>query len=386
MSGGGQRATLAGLYIHLPFCDVKCAYCDFYSVAARHVDAAFWQGYVTRLKADIEWQHARLSEDVPGAVLASIFFGGGTPSKAPAFVFSEAIAHARHVFARSLPQLEISAEANPESLTPEVAEAWASAQINRVSVGMQSRDAAVLKYLGRLYNATAYENVLSIVKAAGIKNINVDFITGVPGQTLRSTLADLEFALASGVQHVSLYQLTIEPGTLLKSRIESGRQKAPVDGRQLRQMRIAGDLLTRAGFERYEISNFARQGYRCLHNQIYWTHRPYLGVGVAAHAFTGKRRFLNARSLDRYSAADYKPEEDANVTLRDALINRLRLAQPLALPRLNKYFATEYHERVRGVLSEAADKGWISMRHKTFALTQKGLSFTDSLIADLWNL
>jgi oxygen-independent coproporphyrinogen-3 oxidase len=386
MSQRRQQARLTGLYVHLPFCDVKCAYCDFYSVAARHVDASFWPRYVAKLKADIDWQYQRITEDSRGVVLASIFFGGGTPSKAPAFVFNEIIAHACSVFARAMPELEISAEANPESLTEHVANDWAAAKINRVSIGMQSRDPAVLKYLGRLYNSAAYENVIKIVQAAGIKNINTDFITGVPGQTIRSTLADIDFALASGVKHLSLYQLTIEPGTLLKSRIETGRLKPPADGRQLRQMRIAANHLQRAGLMRYEISNFALPHFRCLHNQIYWTHRPYLGVGVAAHAFTGRRRFLNVRSLDRFTAPNNLPEEDTQVQPRDALINRLRLLQPMAVPRLLDFFEEGQHGKVLAVLKAAESRGWIDITTNTFRLSESGLSFTDSLIAELWNL
>lgn len=381
-----QRARLAGLYVHLPFCDVKCAYCDFYSVAARHVDAAFWPRYLVKLKADIDWQYQRLTEDSASVVLASIFFGGGTPSKAPAFVFSEIIAHARSVFARCLPAIEISAEANPESLTEHVAKDWAASKINRVSIGMQSRDPAVLKYLGRLYNSGAYAKVIQIVQDAGIENINTDFITGVPGQTIRSTLTDIDFALAAGVKHLSLYQLTIEPGTLLKSRIEAGRLEAPADGRQLRQMRIAANHLQRSGFMRYEISNFALPHFRCLHNQIYWTHRPYLGVGVAAHAFTGERRFLNVRSLDGYTAAESLPEEDTNVQPRDALINRLRLLQPLAVSRLLGYFEEAQHEKVMAVLKAAEGRGWIDITTNTFRLTETGPAFTDSIIAELWNI
>lgn len=385
-AGEVSPPRLAGVYVHLPFCDVKCAYCDFYSVAARHVDVAFWPRYLEKLKTDLDWQFTQLTEDAPGAVLASIFFGGGTPSKAPAFVFDEIIAHARLRFSRIVPQLEITAEANPESLTPQVAGAWAKAGINRVSVGLQSRDAAVLKYLGRLYNAGAYANVLRILRGAGIHNINADFITGVPGQTLKSTLADLEFALAEQVTHLSLYQLTIEPGTLLKARIESGRLPAPIDGRQLRQMQVASGLLVRAGLERYEISNFAQPGFRCRHNQIYWTNRPYLGIGVAAHAFTGRRRFANPRSLDRYTLPESRPETDTAVKPRDALINILRLLQPIAMSRFLHFFEKALHTKAVAVLSQAEAKGWISLRKNTFRLTAKGLAFTDTLITDLWNI
>ncbi len=377
---------LAGVYVHLPFCDVKCAYCDFYSVAARHVDAAFWPRYTEKLKSDLAHQIHLLREDSPGMRLASIFFGGGTPSKAPAFVFREIIAHAESLFENRMPRLEITAEANPESLTAKVADEWAKAGINRVSIGMQSRDAAVLKYLGRLYNPQAYAGVLQIVRDTGFTNINTDFITGVPGQTLRSTLHDLDFVIAEGVSHVSLYQLTIEPGTLLRQRIESGRVPRPAEGRQLRQMQIAAQHLDRKGFGRYEISNFAKPGRTCLHNLIYWTNRPYAGIGVAAHAFTGARRFFNVRSLEKYIAPSNLPQEDPQIQPRDALINSLRLLRPIPVARVKRLFEPHLHKPVEAVLAMAEQRGWMQIRGNTMLLTTKGIAFTDTIIADLWNL
>ena len=377
---------LAGVYVHLPFCDVKCAYCDFYSVAARHVDAAFWPRYTEKLKSDLNHQFRLLREDSPGIRLASIFFGGGTPSKAPEFVFREIIEHARSLLDKNTERIEITAEANPESLTVKVANDWAKAGINRVSVGMQSREAAVLKYLGRLYNPQAYNGVLRIVRDAGITNINTDFITGVPGQTLRSTLADLDFAIAEGVSHMSLYQLTIEPGTLLKQRIESGRAERPSDTRQLRQMQIAARHLERAGLMRYEISNFSKPDRACLHNLIYWTNRPYAGIGVAAHAFTGKRRYFNVRSLEKYNHPDNLPEEDIHAQPRDALINLLRLTRQVNIVRVKRLFAANLHSRIDLLLESAAQRGFINLGSKTFRLTSRGLTFTDTLIAEFWNL
>lgn len=376
---------LTGVYIHLPFCDVKCAYCDFFSIAERHVDTAFWEKYAERLIADLQSQLVLLKTDTAKPVLASIFFGGGTPSRAPAFVAGRLVQAIKAGFEQQLDSLEITAEANPESLSDALLCAWFAAGVNRISVGMQSLDEKVLKYLGRLYNRQAYAQVLRRVGTAGFTNFNADFITGVPGQTVRSTLADLEFALANGVTHLSLYQLTIEPGTLLKQRIAAGRLVRPSENRQVRQMDAAVEYLAKRGFDRYEISNFSRPGQSCRHNRIYWTGRPYLGLGVAAHMYTGSRRFFHGRSLDAYMQGGL-PVQDETVSLRDNLINLLRLRQRVPVGKMLCAFEAPLHLAVAHELAEANRLGWLEQHGGWVKMTNTGLMHTDSLLARLWNL
>lgn len=376
---------LTGVYIHLPFCDVKCAYCDFFSIAERHVDTALWEKYTARLIDDLAAQVALLKADTAKPVLASVFFGGGTPSRAPAFVMQRLIEAVKAGLPPQLVAPEITAEANPESLNDALLAAWFAAGINRISVGMQSLDEKVLKYLGRLYNPQAYAHVLRRIRAAGFTNFNADFITGVPGQTVRSTLRDLEFALDEGVTHLSLYQLTVEPGTLLRQRIASGKLVRPSENRQVRQMDAAVEFLARRGFERYEISNFATAGKSCRHNRIYWTGRPYLGLGVAAHMYTGRRRFFHVRSLDAYVQGGL-PGEDETVSPRDILINLLRLRQRLPLGRILKVFDAQVRSDVLRELSEARARGWLTQGRGWIEMSHSGLKHTDSLLARLWNL
>ena len=376
---------LTGVYIHLPFCDVKCAYCDFFSIAERHVDAAFWERYADRLIADLAAQFALLEVDTAKPLLASIFFGGGTPSRAPAFVIARLIHALKSAFALQLSELEVTAEANPESLSDALLDAWFAAGVNRISVGLQSLDEQVLKYLGRLYNPQAYAQVLSRVRVAGFTNFSADFITGVPGQTVRSTLTDLEFALGEGVTHLSLYQLTVEPGTLLRQRIATGKLARPSENRQVRQMDAAVEYLERRGFDRYEISNFERDGKSCRHNRIYWTGRPYLGLGVAAHMYTGRRRFFHPRSLDAYMQGGL-PAQDETVSPRDNLINLLRLRQRVPVGKIMCAFEAPLQPAVAHELAEANRLGWLKQNSGWIKMTNFGLKHTDSLLARLWNL
>lgn len=388
MSAGTTKTTLPrliGAYIHLPYCDVKCAYCDFFSLAARRIDNAFWQRYLERLREDLAQQVRLVREDTEQPILSSIFFGGGTPSKAPAYLIAEMIAALSAAFFTQREKLEITAEANPESLTPDLLAAWRDAGVNRISVGLQSRDEKILRYLGRLYNPRAYATVLQKVRAAGFTNYNADFITGVPGQTIESTLDDLRFAVDEGVTHTSLYQLTIEPGTLLQKRIARGELPSLDDRQQLRQMRAAVDLLHKLGLEHYEISNFARPGYRCRHNLIYWTYRPYLGLGVAAHSFTGRRRFYYPRSLEQYFASKGIPTEDLAAVPRDALLGYVRLLRPVHTSRLLRAFAFAERQSATSVLAHAEAQGWLTRRGRLWQITRFGLEQNDSLLAALWN-
>ena len=377
---------LVGVYIHLPYCDVKCAYCDFYSIAARHVDAGFWSGYLDRLQDDLASQVRLLSADTAKPVLASIFFGGGTPSKAPASVIAGVIKAIRSSFPQALSSAEITAEANPESLTRELLAEWREAGLNRVSVGMQSLDEATLHYLGRLYRPQAYREVLSRIRAAGFNNYSADFITGVPGQSVESTLRDLKFAVGEGVTHLSLYQLTIEPGTLLRQRILRGERPAISDEQQAQQMAAACDWLSVQGFERYEISNFARPGYACLHNRIYWTYRPYLGLGVAAHSFSGRRRFQHPRSLEKYLLPGLPPAEDTDSQARDALLGYVRLLEPFRPERIATIYSAAERPAVLQVLDRAVERGWLLRKGRLLRLSSAGAEQSDSLLAELWNI
>jgi oxygen-independent coproporphyrinogen-3 oxidase len=381
-----QRPRLVGVYVHLPYCDVKCAYCDFYSIASRHVEPLFWQNYLSRLKDDLTIQLGLLAADVSKPVLASVFFGGGTPSKAPAHVIAGVVEAIRSAFPHALCTPEITAEANPESLSHDLLKAWREAGVNRVSVGMQSLDEATLRYLGRLYRPQAYQKVLSLIRSAGFHNYSADFITGVPGQSVASTLRDLQFAMDEGVTHLSLYQLTIEPGTLLRQRILRG-ERAPInDQQQAEQMASACEYLSARGFARYEISNFARPGYACLHNRIYWTYRPYLGLGVAAHSFSGRRRFLHPRSLDKYLEPGMPPAEDSDSKKRDALLGLIRLLVPFRPERITALYGHAERHEAEQVLERAVERGWLMRKGHLLQLTSAGAEQSDSLLTELWNI
>ncbi|MCX7632571.1 MAG: radical SAM family heme chaperone HemW [Turneriella sp.] len=375
------RPRLFGIYVHLPFCDTKCAYCDFFSQPRRHVPTAFWRRYLNRLLADLSWQRERLLEDTPKAVLASVYFGGGTPSKAPDFVFRELLSEILRLFPQKIPHPEITAEANPESLGEELLSAWRRCGLNRISVGLQSLDANILHYLGRSYHVRAYQTVFQKIRNAGFTNYSADFITGVPGQKPESTQRDISFALSAGAKHISLYQLTVEPGTQLSQQIALGQKLAPDEKAQLTALRQITAWLKKQGLVQYEISNFAQRGYASIHNRIYWTFRPYLGLGVSAHAFTGRRRFYHPRSLENYLAST-APQQDLSANPRDGLIGFIRMLRPFAANQLRHFLPAE---EVPLRLERALGAGLLQKcGHNLVRLTRKGVEHNDTLLWQLW--
>jgi putative oxygen-independent coproporphyrinogen III oxidase len=275
--------------VHVPFCAHRCDYCDFatWTDRAHLVDA-----YVDACVRDVRRWYER-SPDLPRAT--TVFFGGGTPSLLP----SRDLARIVDAIPRA-GDAEVTVECNPDSVTDEHFAAYAAAGVTRVSVGMQSDRPHVLAALGRTHDRDNVRRAVGAARAAGIAHVNLDLIYGTPGETLADWDASLAAALAHEPDHVSAYALTVEAGTPLGAAVRAGRAAAPDDDDQAAKYELADDRLTAAGFEWYEISNWARHGGRCRHNVLYWTMGEYLPIGCAAHGHLAGRRFWNVRTPERY--------------------------------------------------------------------------------------
>jgi putative oxygen-independent coproporphyrinogen III oxidase len=262
------------LYLHIPFCERKCEYCDFTSVAGSTGSA----GYMTALAAEVRGLGERLGR----LTLDTVFIGGGTPSLVDPALLADLVATVRSTFAMAV-DAEVTMEANPSSTSTERARVWRDAGINRISIGVQSLEADALRFLGRVHDADRALAAVGEVRAAGFDSINCDLIYAVPGlgdTRWRRTLARV---VAAAPTHISCYELTVEPGTPLHTRVRRGLI-TPVDGgRSLRQHRIAVELLEGAGFAQYEVSNFALPGEASRHNLVYWRNGYYAAAGVGAH-------------------------------------------------------------------------------------------------------
>jgi len=262
------------LYLHIPFCERKCEYCDFTSVAGSTGSAGYMAALATEVRA--------LGERLGRLTLDTVFIGGGTPSLVDPALLADLVETLRSTFSVAV-DAEVTMEANPSSTSTERARIWRDAGVNRISVGVQSLEADALRFLGRVHDADRALAAVSEVRAAGFDSINCDLIYAVPGlgdTRWRRTLARV---VAAAPTHISSYELTVEPGTPLHTQVRRG-QVTPVEGgRSLRQHRIAVDLLEGAGYAQYEVSNFALPGEASRHNLVYWRNGYYAAAGVGAH-------------------------------------------------------------------------------------------------------
>lgn len=283
------------LYLHIPFCKRKCAYCDFSSYAhcENQMDA-----YLRALHAEIRTQGARFS---PRRRATSVFLGGGTPSLLPGSAVQALMDELRAAFSFA-PDAEITMEANPGTLTAENLRAYRAAGVNRLSLGVQSFSGRLLKRVGRIHTALEAEQAVRMARAAGFDNLNLDLMYGLPGQSEADFAQTVEQAISLNVEHLSLYSLILEEGTPLYDEVQRGACSLPDEETVLSMQHRAQSRLADAGYARYEISNYARAGRECRHNLLYWRRGEYLGLGCAAHSLMEETRFANTPSLEEYLA------------------------------------------------------------------------------------
>lgn len=284
---------MAGLYFHIPFCRRICAYCDFF----RSAEFKWLPAAVQAMHTEMDEQRDFLCD----SNIRTIYFGGGTPSLVEPSQVQLLIDHAARLWDCSQVG-EITLEANPDDITPEYVEALRSTDVNRVSLGVQSFDDEELRFMNRRHSAADAVAAVRRLQDAGIENITIDLIFGVDGfgeQVLDRSLAQ---ALELDVQHVSAYHLTIEPQTAFGRRLMRGQMREVPESQSEREYRVVHDVLTGAGFEHYEVSNYALEGYRARHNSSYWRGVQYLGIGAGAHSFNGEVRRWPQQSVAEYIA------------------------------------------------------------------------------------
>ena len=278
------------LYIHIPFCRAKCAYCDFNSYA--HLDGVHDQ-YTDALVHEIEL--------APPLSVRTIYIGGGTPTVLPLSHFASIFGAVRRKFATET-TTEITVEANPGTVSPGKLAALRSLGVTRLSLGVQSFVDSELRLLGRIHSASEVLKAFQTGRQAGFDNISLDLLYGLPGQQLASWRMSLEQALALQPDHLSLYALTIEENTPMAAAISQGHLPTPDPDLAADMYELAQDMLSDAGFSHYEISNWARSSeWRCQHNLTYWRNEAYLGIGAGAHSWLGRRRWSNALGPEVYS-------------------------------------------------------------------------------------
>ncbi len=372
-----EQRTL-GLYIHIPFCRSKCLYCDFCSFP--HPDEAVMAEYVTALKRDLA-ARAQLCTDY---TVDSVFFGGGTPTLLPdAQLCSvlECVAAHYHLS----PDAEVSAECNPATGGLDYFRAMRRAGFNRLSIGLQSIHANELRALGRLHGFDGFVRTYHDARAAGFSNLGVDLMSGIPHQTKESFLESLASVVALAPEHISAYGLSVEEGTPFA---RMGERLLLPDEDAAREMYFAGsDFLREAGYEHYEISNFARQGYRSRHNLKYWSCLPYLGFGPAAYSDFSDERFGNSRDLAAYNRGEcieeMREHADAGERRGEYVMLRLRLSDGVDRADFSARFGEDFDALYGKTLLQYEKLGLAEQTHAGWRLTLRGWYVSNTLLCEL---
>jgi oxygen-independent coproporphyrinogen-3 oxidase len=371
---------MAGIYFHIPFCRSKCIYCDFFSITSMEEKGLYVDAVCAELRNRIDYLQRQTVD--------TIYFGGGTPSQLSANDFEKIFETLT-----SLPLLrndrwencEITLEANPDDLTPVYLDSIKHLPFNRISLGIQSLNDDELKFLQRRHDASSAIRAVRRLQENGFGNISIDLMYGLPGQTRAMWESTLRQTVALNVQHISAYHLIYEEETRMFQLLKQGILQPVEEELSIQLFETLMDTLSGAGFEHYEISNFARPGFRSKHNASYWNGTHYLGIGAAAHSYNGISRQWNKRAPGAaYRTQGFEMEEiDEQTAYNDFIITRLRTKEGINLTELQTLFG----EEKTNYCCQQAGKYIVSRRltvtDNHLHLTRQGIFVSDSIMSDL---
>lgn len=371
---------MAGIYIHIPFCRSRCTYCGFYSTTGLDLR----QRYVDAVCRELS---------IRGTEVCTIYLGGGTPSQLTIQQLRQ-IFDALYIYNKVEKDTEVTIEVNPDDITEEYAKALTTLPVNRISMGIQTFDDQRLHFLRRRHTSDQAVNAVKTLRHAGFQNISIDLMYGFPDETLEEWKSDLSQAIALNVEHISTYCLMIEEDTTLYRQFQQGHIVEPDEELERQMYEVLIDQLQTAGYEHYEISNFARTGYRSRHNSSYWTGIPYIGIGAAAHSYDLKSRSWNVADIHQYIEGMERGERiyeeellDDDTRYNDTITVSLRTKEGINLSQLTK----EYHDYliknarryIDDGLLELKDVGDSSSHTPHLRLTRRGLFVSDMVMSDL---
>lgn len=374
--------SATSLYFHIPFCTKKCDYCHFYVLPdLEPLKQQLMEGLF------LEWQ--RQLPFIDSHPIVSIYFGGGTPSLLGPERIDTILSWVKQTAIVDA-SCEITLEANPDNITSSLMKAYRDAGINRVSIGIQSLDEALLKRLGRLHDAKRALNAVHDTYDAGISNISVDLMYDLPGQTLTDWERSLARTAQLPISHLSLYNLTIEPHTVFFKKRQQIEKLLPDEESSLQMYKTAIAVLEDAGLMQYEISAFERGGNPSRHNSGYWTGRPFMGFGPSAFSYWHGQRFRNCANLSKYlkllkegqSPIDFSEQLDPQASLRELFVIRLRLRQGVPIQALDMEFK-DLDSATRQIIERLKKEDFLMIDSDHLKLTQRGILFYDTVASDL---
>lgn len=368
---------MAGIYLHIPFCKSRCIYCGFFSTTSlqkRH-------DYVDAVVEELRQRRSFLANQP----IDTIYFGGGTPSQLPPEELERMLDAIYHLY-NVREGAEVTLEGNPDDLTPSFLQRIRQMGVNRLSMGVQSFDDARLRFLHRRHTAAQAIQAVRDVQAAGFTNLSIDLMFGFPGQTLDQWKQDVQIALSLQVQHLSAYSLMYEEGTVLERMLSAGEITEVDEEVSLQMYEYLMDALEAAGYEHYELSNFALPGRQSRHNSSYWHGIPYLGVGAGAHSYDGYDRFYHPDALEPYMADVLSLEVEHLSTHErydEFVFTALRTSEGLSLSALEKQFGVAAKEYCLQNAQRHLKAGLLSHTGDILCLTRHGLFISNEVMSDL---
>ena len=367
-----------GIYVHVPFCKQKCAYCDFVSFAGA---LEKYEGeYTEALVREI-----RSYKESPKIKADTIFFGGGTPSVISSESFVKIVSAIYDTF-EILPDTEFTLEANPKTLTHEKFHTYKRYGVNRISLGLQSFCEKELKILGRIHNYEDFKTSYELCRACGITNINVDLMYALPTQSIDTLKRTLSEVIALSPTHISAYSLILEEGTRLFEEKES--YIFPTEDEECDMYLAITNTLSMAGYSHYEISNYAKAGYESRHNLKYWRDEQYIGVGIAAHSYFGRKRYSNPTSFSEYfslSGREYLQCEDIDEASNayEYAMMRLRLSEGFSLSEYKTLFGKDFLSGKEEYIAGLTKEGYMTLSDGRIALTEKGFYVSCEILSQI---
>ena len=368
---------MAGVYLHIPYCKQACHYCDFH--------------FSTNLKTRTAMIDAMLQEMdlrrnfLPDEPIHTIYFGGGTPSLLEISDLKRLMAGIRARWIESR-DAEITLEANPDDLTPEVLEKLKTGGINRLSIGIQSFFQEHLEWMNRGHNAQQAHQCITDARAAGFENLSVDLIYGFPMLSDEQWKQNIERVVALRLPHISCYSLTVEQGTALDKFIRNGKQSQPDDEQSVRHFEMLTDALRTAGYDHYEVSNFALPGFVSRHNHSYWTGAGYLGIGPSAHSFNGRERCWNVRNNQLYirQIADgtFAPECETitgETAYNEYILTRMRTAKGIDTEQIKQQFDIDFNTNFKPQIDRLLQEKKLINDGSVLKLTRQGFLWADDI-------
>ena len=364
-----------GLYIHIPFCQQKCLYCDFPSHAnLTHL----YESYVAALCREISGVGGVLSD----CIVESIYIGGGTPTILSADSLGKILRKVHTAFSIH-PDAEISIEANPGTIDKDKLLALQAGGVNRISFGVQTFSDSLLSAIGRIHSAAQAIESIKMAQEVGFSNINIDLMYGLPGQSIEQLEESILQGAKLNVKHISAYGLKIEEGTAFAALQDEGKLILPDEETDEAMYELTTRLLPQLGFKRYEISNFANNGYECVHNLKYWQYQPYVGVGCAAHSFLNGERLANQSDVLLYISAiesgqlpiTVRETPDPETAMAEYIFLALRTVKGLSIELFNQYFDVDFWQQYGPIVTGLIEKKLLAATQNQIYLTPIGMKY-----------